>query len=63
MKVISTFKVSYVIPETPEEQAEVDKLIADVQHEKLGVDFQLSDLKKVSPRAMFSGGAWRKEEL
>ena len=62
MKVLSTYKVSYVIPETPEERAEIEKIIDGVKKEKLGVDFQLDDLKPVDPKKLFSKGFWRREE-
>ena len=61
MKVISTYKVSYVVPETPEEKADIERIIREVATEKLGVDFQLSDLKPVDPRKKNPEGAWIRE--
>ena len=62
MKVITTFKVNYVVPETAEEKAELERTIAAVQREKLGKDFQRSDVKKVTPSTVLSGGKLKKPD-
>ncbi len=58
MKVVKTITVRYVVPETEDERREIENLINEVRSEKLGRDFQLSDLKKIAPENQSSGGHW-----
>jgi len=58
MKTIETFKINYVIPETPEERTEIEKLISDVRNERFGVDFNADDLKIVRPKPRDLGGRY-----
>jgi hypothetical protein len=55
MKVIETVIFHYVVPETPEEQAEIDRIVAEVAQEKFGRDFLTKDLKIVRPARKHEG--------
>ena len=49
MKVIKQVTFQYVIPETEEERAEIEATIRSAKEDRLGRDFQLSDLRLVRP--------------
>jgi hypothetical protein len=59
LKIIDKIEIEYVVPETPEELAEIRKLIADVEAEKMEqIDY--SKLKIIDNQKM-PEGFWRKK--
>ena len=61
MKTISSYKINYVIPETEEEELELQKIISDVKNEKFGIDFTKSDLKIIKKDKKDSKGFYIKD--
>lgn len=59
MRIIETFQVSYVTPESADEEAELLNLIDAVRQERLGIDFAAEDLKPVQPEIAPGGGIFK----
>lgn len=59
MKVIEHIEIEYVVPETPEEQAEIEGILAEVSRDEQAGIRHLDNLKLVRKHGLPPEGTWR----
>ena len=61
MKVVEKIEIEYVVPETPEEKAELEAIIKDFEDKSIKRNHDLSKATIVDNRDNLQSGYWRKQ--
>ena len=61
MKVVEKIEIEYVVPETPEEKAELEAIIKDFEDKSIKRNYDLSKATIVDNRDNLQSGYWRKQ--